>query len=133
MRCRLGYGAGREAEERIYPNLHTERPRLLYHRHFMLSESLHSRYVPRTPPPQLASDAEQLQRWRAARQQYERLRDSFVTHLKASTAAREVTITRVEHRPPTPFEFLGGLRLDDRTLFADLAEDASGEALTWSP
>ncbi|MBM4093720.1 MAG: hypothetical protein FJ276_30580 [Planctomycetes bacterium] len=133
MRGRLEYGDGREAEERIYPNLNTEWPRLLYHRHFMLSESLHNRYVPRLPPPELAGNAEQIQRWRAARQEYERLRDSYVTHLKASSDAREVTITRVEHRPPTPYEFLGGLRLDDRTLFANLPDDESGEALTWSP
>jgi hypothetical protein len=102
----------------------------------LLSESLHNRYVPRVPPPELAGNAEQMQRWRAARREYERLRESFAAHLKASSAAREVTVTRVEHRPPTPYEFLGGLRLDDRTLFANLPDDESGEALealTWSP
>jgi len=34
------------------PDLATERPRLLYHRHFMLAEALTARFVPPDPPPE---------------------------------------------------------------------------------
>ncbi len=40
VRCRLEYEAGREAEESTFPDRQRHWPRLLYHRHFMLSESL---------------------------------------------------------------------------------------------
>jgi hypothetical protein len=115
---------GRPAIEGRFPNLATEQPRLLYHRHFMLAEALNNAYVPpeRPPepsPPPLTATAEQraqydLDRqayaemetsWQRARATYEAMRKSIEDHLLAKYDADRVTVTRVEHRPPMPDDF----------------------------
>src|SRR6478752_178011 len=49
---KVEFADGRPPIEGRFPNLATERPRLLYHRHFMLSESLYNAFVPPQPPPE---------------------------------------------------------------------------------
>jgi len=123
MRARLEFEGGRGAEEVIFPDARRQRPRLLYHRHFMLSESLNSRYAPPVPPPEIVGDRAQLDNWREARRQYELLRDSYRRHLRTVHDARRVDLMRVEHRQPTPFEFEQGLGLDHPGLYRDLPDD----------
>ena len=124
VRCRLENGADPEADEWLFPDSQRHWPRLLYHRHFMLSESLNSRYVPAEPPPEILGDEGQMAAWREGRRQYELLRESYRQHLCAAHGAERADVIRVEHRQPTPFEFQEGLRLKDPSLYRDLPDDA---------
>jgi hypothetical protein len=107
LRARLEYEDGRSADEVVFPDRRRQRPRLLYHRYLMLSESLNSRYAPPAPPPEIVGDPEQMAAWREARRQYESLRESYRRHLRTAHGAGRVDLVRVEHREPTPFEFQG--------------------------
>jgi hypothetical protein len=124
VRCRLENDAGPDADEWLFPDRHRHWPRLLYHRHFMLSESLNSRYVPAEPPPEIVADDGQMAAWREGRRQYELLRESYRQHLYAAHGADRADVIRVEHRQPTPLEFQEGLRLADPSLYRDLPDDA---------
>jgi len=124
LRYRLQYDSGRDAQAGVIPDRQRHWPRLLYHRHFMLSESLNSRYVSASPPAEGVGDEQRLGDWQRGRRQYELLRDSFCEHLRATSGASRAGVTRVEHRQPSPFEFEQGLRLDDPGLYRDLTDDA---------
>lgn len=124
VRCRLENSVGRAADEWLFPDRLRHWPRLLYHRHFMLSESLNSRFVPVEPPPEIRGDEQQMANWRAGRRQYELLRESYRQHLCAAPGAERADVIRVEHRQPTPVEFQEGLRLDDPSLVRDLPDDS---------
>jgi hypothetical protein len=122
---KVEFDDGREPKTGRFPNLATERPRLLYHRHFMLAEALNTRFVPPvfppepSPPPLTASVSERERhaaekrdyeaakvRWQRARRTYEAMRASIEAHLKAEYGGQRVTLTRVEHRPAEPNEIL---------------------------
>lgn len=142
VRYRLEFDDGRAPVTGVFPNLQEEWPRLLYHRHFMLSEALHNAYAPAdpqpepTPPPQNATAQQQQQYqqqkrnydeqfriWRHRRDQYEALRDSFADHLKSKYGASRVTITRVEHRNLLPDEMTTfGKQPGDADTYRDLPE-----------
>lgn len=124
VRCRLENGEGPKTDEWLFPDRQRHWPRLLYHRHFMLSESLNSRYVPAEPPPEILGDKLQMANWREGRRQYELLRESYRQHLCAALGAKRADMIRVEHREPTPFEFQQGLPLDALSLYRDLPDDA---------
>src|SRR5262245_46752829 len=49
---KVEFADGRPPVTGRFPDLATERPRLLYHRHFMVAESLNNRFAPPTPPPE---------------------------------------------------------------------------------
>jgi hypothetical protein len=119
----ITFADGRPSVKGRFPNVATERPRLLYHRHFMLSEALSNRFVPPTPPPEpsppplTASGAERIgyqlakteheravTTWRGQRNQYEAMRRSIEEHLKAAHGGDKVTLTRIEHRLALPDE-----------------------------
>jgi hypothetical protein len=133
VRCRLEHGGDREADEWLFPDRQRQWPRLLYHRHFMLSESLNSRYVPAEPPPEIRGDEGQMAAWREGRRQYELLRESYREHLCAAHGSERTDLIRVEHRQPTPFEFQEGLRLEDPSLYRDLPDDAPAAPLEVLP
>ena len=111
-----------EAEIKRFPSLDDQWPRLLYHRHFMLSETLHARFAPDDLPQDFFPDREEYERWRAQRSMFVKLRDSFASHLAHEHAANEVEIVRIEHRQPHPPEFDGGLRLNDDSLYQELPD-----------
>jgi hypothetical protein len=143
---KVEFADGKPPIEGRFPNLATERPRLLYHRYFMLSEALHASFVPAdgppepSPPPLTASSEErtrfQLERaqhqaaladWQRRRKQYEALRESIERHLLEQYGAKRVTLTRIEHRPPLPDEFDSlGRRLNDAASYVKLSETAVG-------
>ena len=136
VRCDVEYGDGRAPEQFVFPDLKRQWPRLLYHRHFMLSEQLHGKFVPSRPPaPSLeeadpARQEEILADWQNRRAVYEAQRRSFERHLLSSLNASRVTVTRIEHRLMTPGEFLArGTRLDHPDLYLPLSDDARGEEL----
>lgn len=137
-----------------FPNLKEERPRLLYHRYFMLSEALNTRFAPPefapepSPPPLTASAAEReryqvikkayetdREAWQHARKQYEAMRASIEGHLKHEFRGDKVQITRVEHRPSEPDEILIERRtLDAKDTYRELSETiTTGRPTSGSP
>lgn len=140
----LEFDDGRAAEKGVFPDLNRQRPRLLYHRHFMLSEQLTANFVPAEPPPKPANaDAvpeerlaylAELESWTRRRQVYEAQWRSFEAHLLATHGARRVTLTRIEHLLITPYDRLRGRDLRDPELYVPLPEtlsasDPSSEAI----
>jgi len=119
LRCRLEFADGREPEVLLFPDRRRQWPRLLYHRHFMLSEQLNSLFVPENPP---TDDPEILEIWRRERALYQVRRQSFEDHLRIRHGAANVSIVRVEHRPPSHAEALEGVSLTDPRLYRDLPE-----------
>ena len=84
--------------EWMYPDREQHWPRLLYHRHFMLSEFMEEIYQPPGPPPELrALNRDEAIYWGEARKRYEHVRRSVVDHLKYENPDKEVAIRRVEH------------------------------------
>jgi hypothetical protein len=115
------FADGRPPVKGRFPDLKTQRPRLLYHRHFMLSEALNTRSAPPrfdpepSPPPLTASSEERERfqltkrsydqaktRWEHARKQYEAMQASIAEHLKRKHGGQRVILTRIEHLPADP-------------------------------
>ena len=87
--------------EMIYPNRDEQWPRLLYHRHFMLTEFLHEMYYPPGPPAELVElEPATAEEWGRLRERYTHLRRSYVDHLESVNSGSTVQIRRVEHRLP---------------------------------
>jgi len=128
VRFRVEFTDGRLPIEGVFPDLKTQRPRLLYHRHFMIAETLYNLYTPPDEPQEMPLDPEllrelseshrreieaanrqrhemQVRLWRHRREQYVSLRRSLERHLLAVHGGSQVTLTRVEHRPTAPDEF----------------------------
>lgn len=131
IRARITFDDGRPPVEEIFPDLTRHWPRLLYHRHFMLSEQLNSQYEPPELPPELQQDPIIMEGWLARRTSYERKWRSFEEHLRAKYNATNVELTRVRHRMIDVFEVADeGKPLDAPDTFIDLREDgALGEEL----
>jgi len=115
------FSDGRPPIKGRFPDLATERPRLLYHRYFMLSEALNNRFAPpqfapEPSPPALTASAGERERfavtkqryeqdksrWQHARRQYEAMRNSIEDHLKSEYGGDSVKIVRIEHVPGDP-------------------------------
>lgn len=139
---RIEFADGRPPIKGRFPNLATERPRLLYHRHFMLSEALSNRFVPPVPPPEptppaltadsaeraayqfaKAEHARAVAAWQRQRGQYEAMRRSIEEHLLTSHAGEKVALTRIEHRLASPDEVQSAERaLDAADSYSELPE-----------
>lgn len=98
VRYELDWNDGTQVEG-IFPNLQQHRPRLLYHRHFMMSEFLNS-----APP-----DSE----WERAYAQ------SYANHLLNLHGADRVTLYLRRHLIVAPEDVLAGQQLDDPRLFEE--------------
>lgn len=112
-----------------YPDRRAQWPRLLYHRHFMLTENLQQLWVEPVDPLLLETresnlgEAEVLSGWMEARQLYEQIRDSMAAHVADKFEADEVKIDRVEHRLPTDEEVLRKrMRLNAREFYITLPD-----------
>jgi hypothetical protein len=106
----------------VFPNLEEEQPRLLYHRHFMLTERVAA--GPPDAPPDAAqmpdpngvvptprpNEQPPLTRWE------QELARSYANHLKAKYQARRVTLTLERHFFPAVYEVQKGMKLDDPSL-----------------
>ena len=152
VRYELEFSDGRPAEVGQFPDRNEQGPRLLYHRHFMLAESLNNYYEPPTPAPeprQSSDDSRAARRayqrqkaawdeayklWRQRRNVYEALRTSIAAHLQHETGASNVTLIRREHRPLSPIEFSQDrFDLNEAATFRDLPEVSNMEVLPWNP
>lgn len=94
LRVEMVAADGSQHEE-IYPDLARQWPRLLYHRHFMLTSRM------QTAPLDPLSQA---------------LADSYARHLLAREGAQEVRIFRRQHQLPSRDEVLKGTLLTDAGL-----------------
>ncbi len=98
-----------------FPDLNTERPRLFYHRHFMLTEKLDGFRVrgdlPADAPPEVK------QSWEAGRNLFNQIARSYANHLLHETGARTVKLELVEHNLPMLDRVLQGQKLTDPQLY----------------
>ena len=113
------------------PDRKSQWPRLLYHRHFMLSEQLHANFVPPEPPLRELYDPELFpflkSVWSIRRRAYEHQWRSYQRHLKAKHGAERIEMERVEHRLIFPNELRAGKRITDSELYVVLPEGRKGE------
>lgn len=128
---------------KTFPSLDDQWPRLLYHRHFMMAETLHNTYAPPTPPveptpPPANSTRQQKTQYNridlpiyreakttydARREQHLALRGSMIKHLESLHPGGKVKLIRVEHRPLFPNEMTDlGKKLDAADTYTDLVE-----------
>lgn len=116
-------------KEVLYPDLNQQWPRLLYHRHFMMTEYLNEIYWPPGPPANLAdSDPEAARLWKQGRGRYEAVRDSIVRHLKKVNEGRDVKIRRLRHHQPDMLDYRAEpIALDDQRLYEVLLDQAPSE------
>lgn len=122
VRADLTYEDGGSATLQ-FPDKNAQWPRLLYHRHFMLSEFLHILHAPPVDPTVSTEDPELFRNWRRDRNRFVQVRDSFASHLKAKHDCSEVAITRVEHALPRRIDVLQrDMQLDDPVLYIQLPD-----------
>lgn len=125
-----------------FPDIDSHRPRLLYHRHFMLSEFLNA--LPEVEEPPVLEDRQvasipangrptgaeedvappQAKRPRARRAEVPKMSAemrayaaSYARHLLETHGARRVRLELVEHLIPSPQDVLDEMRLDDKRLY----------------
>jgi hypothetical protein len=96
MRVKIWDKNGRQQPDIDYPDLNKQWPRLLYHRHFMLTSRLQG------APDNLLG---------------RQLAESYARHLCAKHDAREVRIYRRLHRLASPEQVLQRVSLRDESLF----------------
>lgn len=124
LEARIEFDDGREPIKEKFPDLDAQWPRLLYHRHFMLSEQLTAQYQPPQLPQEISQEPELAERWQTARRMYELKWRSFQQHLEAKHDSPYVTLTRVRHRMIDVFEVdEQNKQLDDEDTFIPLRED----------
>ena len=113
-----------EVTETMYPDLDRQWPRLLYHRHFMLTEYLHEIYWPPGPPNEMfETDPPAARLWQQRRSRYEYVRKSMVDHLRHVNDGRQVAILRIEHGLPPLANFIEEpIELDDPRLYSVLLD-----------
>jgi hypothetical protein len=122
MECELRFGENELGRLR-FPDKQAQRPRLLYHRHFMLAEFLHQLHVPPVQSAIIEGDDQLLADWRADRGRFELVRDSMIRHVISRYDADGATISRVEHRLPSSDEVLvQRIALNDPTLYVVLPD-----------
>lgn len=147
IKYKVDFEDGRPSVEGTFPNLKEQRPRLLYHRHFMLSEQLHSSFLPATfensspPEPRRLEGLEQVEwkefvakqnaerktNWERERKAYDARWNSFERHLLHLHGGDSVSMVRIQHRPPDPLLVQKlKFRLDDESLYRTLTKDDTG-------
>lgn len=121
-----------------FPNLSEHQPRLLYHRHFMLSETIFSLTRPITDPPANFTSVEEHEAYerdaKAAREISEPLLTAVARDLKQRHGAQRVKLFMVQHDIPRPDQTAAGMKLDDPSLFREqpLGELTDKETWQWA-
>lgn len=142
VRYEADLGSGKSPIVGQLPDRTTQWPRLLYHRHFMMTETLTQFYEPlsfgrpKPTPPVSESRLEEREykraleaweneerAWQIRRTIYESLGRSFTEHLKKEYGANEVLLIRRQHRIVSPQEYFDdGVRLTDEETYRNLPE-----------
>lgn len=112
--------------ELMFPDRNEQWPRLLYHRHFMLSEFMEEIYQPPGPPESLVqSSPEEAEFWIETRSRYEHVRKSVVDHLRHVHPDHDVAIRRVEHLIPDLLDYQQEpIELTDERLYRVMLDQA---------
>ncbi|NIP85322.1 MAG: hypothetical protein GTO03_07090 [Planctomycetales bacterium] len=127
LRYEIEYEDGSRAGGQL-PDGNRHWPRLLYHRHFMLSEQLAALAVPATGPPRpAATDDERVvaewkadfAAWRTARQRFLQRARSYARHLLTAHAAQEVRLYLTRHEIPTAADVRRGAKLTDKKWYIE--------------
>ncbi len=110
--------------EKMYPDRNQQWPRLLYHRHFMLSEFMHEIYQPPGPSEELRkASREEARYWSLLRTRYKHVLQSIVEHLKHEYPGDEVAIRRIEHLVPDLIDYQQEpIELTDQRLYRVLLD-----------
>ncbi len=109
----------------LWPDRKAQWPRLLYHRHFMLTEFYNTLFAPAALEGEAALDRQIVARWRSDRALYESLQDSIRKSLSSSNQDRTVHLRRVEHALPTTEQVLEERwQLTDPRLYSEIPEGA---------
>nr|WP_271957286.1 hypothetical protein [Rubripirellula sp.] len=110
--------------ERMYPDRDQQWPRLLYHRHFMLSEFMEEIYQPPGPPEELRqANRQEALYWSLSRSRYEHVRQSIIDHLKHEYPGDDVAIRRIEHLVPDLIDYQQEpVQLTDERLYRVLLD-----------
>jgi hypothetical protein len=123
VRYRLEFADGSKRVGQ-FPNLDEERPRLLYHRYFMLSEKLYGQFASWQDAVERSKETlpveEQRRLAEAAPTEnrlYQAFARSYANELLRRTGADRVTMELVEHLIPLPADVARGQRLDDPALY----------------
>ena len=117
--------------EQMYPDLDKHWPRLMYHRHFMLSEYLEEIYQPPGPPRELIQEDRQASEyWVRARDRYVHVRQSVVDHLRKQNPGQDVAIRRIEHLVPNMTMYIDQpIALDSPDSYRVLLDQPIGSQL----
>ncbi|MEX1232670.1 MAG: hypothetical protein WEB58_20660 [Planctomycetaceae bacterium] len=91
--------------EGIVPDLETHRPRLVYHRHFMLTEYLN----------RLALEADEIENQKTLNA----VAKSFADHLREQHNGTAVTLHLRRHYIPSPQQVIDKVPLNDPSLYAE--------------
>jgi hypothetical protein len=121
----------KDSRWRVFPDRKNDRPRLLYHRFFMLSEFYQTQFAPATLADQDKLDKETLTQWKQDREQYEQLQASIRANLAQGNSDQKVTLRRIEHILPSEYQILvDRWKLTDPRLYVELSE---GDAIMPAP
>lgn len=111
----------------MIPDRSLHKPRLFYHRHFMLAEFLNNSFVPPLEPPSSPDPA--FEQYLSRRQGYQSIRESIISHLKGKYNADSVDIRRVSHELPNAVQvFEERWPLNDPRLYIIMPETLNSEA-----
>lgn len=114
-------------EKGSWPDRNSHHPRLLYHRYFMMTESLFAiRTNIENPPEGVLIPEDRLKEIQArnasAESRSRRLSQGLANQILQRFDADRVRLTLVEHAIPFPEDVEQGMRLDAPELYTDLAD-----------
>lgn len=133
-----------------FPDRRLHKPRMAYHRHFMITSQViewavppEDDIVPADPPPAFFAEApaEDVKQYHGARKDYEQRLDqtapamqSIAEHLLHTHGAESVELTLELHRVPARQSVIEGMQLTDKSLYRQryLGRLDSGGAWQWS-
>ncbi len=120
VRYELRFEDGTRKSE-IFPDLRRHWPRLLYHRHFMLSETLFSMSSAILDAPSIATMTEsERQAFAQQQQMVERLQQGVAQHLlNLHPEAKNIRLFGRVHSIPAMSDVLRGQPLDDPNLYRE--------------
>jgi hypothetical protein len=106
-----------------YPDRKDEWPRLLYHRHFMMSEFYNNMFVPPEAPIEARQRPETLAQWQGERDRYVMIQESITKNLMRKFPEHTVQLKRIEHYQPSEYQyFQERWKLTDPRLYVELPE-----------
>ena len=118
VRYQLEMPDGATVEER-FPDPERHWPRLWYHRHFMVSESVFNVTEPYIAVPPEGSSPEERDRFLRARESTDRFVASIARYLLRQQGAQRAKLFLQAHVIPAPWDVADGMRLDDESLYEE--------------